>query len=90
MTESIILQNLSPEGLKDLFKEAVKEVIEAAVKPPDKFLSRREAAEKLGICLPTIDKMIKRGAFPSYRIEGRVVLKESELKPPIRNNNKVG
>ena len=36
--------------------------------PPDRLYSRKEAAEYLGLCLRTIDYLVKSGMLKSHRL----------------------
>lgn len=86
-TDSILLQNMTEDGLKSIMQDAFREAL-ASVKPKeDKFVSRQEAAANFGISLPTLDKGLRNGTLTGYRIGGRILLKESELnlsEIPIR------
>lgn len=37
------------------------------------LITRQDAAERLGISLPTLDGLISRGQLPAYRIGPRIV-----------------
>ena len=75
---SLILQNVDEVRLKEIVGEAIRE--QFAIKPiEEKFLSRAEVRQKLGVCYPTLDREIKRGTIPAHRMGGRILLKESEI-----------
>ena len=79
MTNSILLENVNREDLKEIVTEAIREQL-ATMKPKeDRFLSRKEGRAKFGISMPTLDKALKNGTLTGYRINGRILLKESEL-----------
>lgn len=81
MENSVILQNIDKEGLKEVIREVVRNELDTLPERLDeKFLSRQEAADKLRVSLPSLDKMIGKGKLPAYRIGGRILLKTSELK----------
>lgn len=80
MKNGIILENITPESLKSLIQEVIR--IELATLPAKKettFLTRAEVVKLLHISLPTIDKAIKTGKLKAYRINGRILFKESEI-----------
>ena len=77
---SIILQNVSEERLKEIVSEAISQQFATDNPTPEKFLSRTEARDRLGISFPTLDKALREGVLIGYRIGGRILLKESELK----------
>ena len=76
---SILLENVDSDGLKEMISEAVKNALAIAQPAGSKFISRQEAASKFGISLPTLDKAIRNGTLTGYRINGRILLKENEL-----------
>lgn len=72
---TIQIQNLSKEELKELVQETVKEEIKNhQPKTPsgDDYLSRKETANMLGISLPTLHEWTMKGKIKAYRI-GRLV-----------------
>jgi excisionase family DNA binding protein len=80
MENSIILQNIDGDGLKAIIKGAVREEL-AAIQPKkdEVFLTRAELAKKLHISLVTLDKAARDGKIKGYRINGRVLFKDSEI-----------
>jgi len=90
MTDSILLQNIDPDGLKSLIQEAVRvELASLSGKKEDKFFTRAEVAEKLHISFPTLDNNIRKGRLKAVRIGGRVLIRESDLilnEIPIRKH----
>jgi excisionase family DNA binding protein len=77
---SILLENVDSKELKEIILEAVKTALSAIQPVQNKYLSRQEAAAKFGISLPTLDKGLRNGSLAGYRINGRILLKESELE----------
>jgi len=84
--ESTILQNVSFLELKKLISETVQEQIEHIQQPPPKteLLTRKEAAEILGVSLPTLHYWTKDGKVPAYRIGNRVRYKRNEVLNSLR------
>ena len=76
---SIILQNVSEDRLRQIISEVVKEQIDKKNPVPEKFLSRFEVKNRLGISYPTLDKALATGELKGYRIRGRILIKESDL-----------
>ena len=77
---------LSPVPLTDLVGQiarAVRSEMDAhpqAVQPPkEELLSRVEAAQLLGITLPTLRDYTRRGLVEGYRIGSRVRYKRTEV-----------
>ena len=79
MTNSIILENITTDGLKSLISEAVREELTAIPKKENKFLTRKDMADKLRVSLPSIDKMTGSGKLKAYRVGGRILFREDEL-----------
>jgi excisionase family DNA binding protein len=51
------------------------------MKPTEKLLhSRKETAAMLGVCLPTLDKLVHRGKLKPRRIGARVLFSRTELQ----------
>jgi excisionase family DNA binding protein len=80
MNNSIILENVTSDNLKEIIKGAVREEL-AAIQPKkeDTFLTRAELAKRLHITLVTLDRAARNGKLKGYRINGRVLFKESEI-----------
>lgn len=81
---------LSPIALPDLVSEITREVTramrtEVAAMPttqpaaPEEVLTRDQAAQLLGITLPTLREYTHRGLVNGYRIGTRVRYKRSEV-----------
>ena len=51
------------------------------------FLTRKEAAKLLHISLPTLATYIKNGKIEGYRIQGRVLLRKSEVLQSVTKIN---
>lgn len=83
MNEPIVL---SPIPLHDLLGEITKAMrsemetrTPATAPPPEELLTRAEAAQLLGITLPTLRQYTRRGLVEGYRIGTRVRYKRSEV-----------
>ncbi len=77
---------LSPIPLPDLLGEITKAVrteLDARTQPvqppPEELLSRQEAANMLGVTLPTLRDYTRKGLVPGYRFGTRVRYKRNEL-----------
>ncbi len=83
MNEPIVL---SPIPLPDLLGEITKAVrselearTNAAPPPAEELLTREQAAQLLGITLPTLRDYTRRGYVTGYRIGTRVRYKRNEV-----------
>lgn len=88
--ETIIIQ-LTKEEFKDLLIESVLEASGKLLPKQSeiKYLTRKEAAKKLHITLPTLNKWTKSGNIKSYRIEGRVLYREDEINEVVESGIQV-
>lgn len=82
-TQKISFVQIEIEQLREIIKDAVKEeynrLLPCINSQEDKLLSRKQAAQKLGVSLPTLWKITKSGALPALKLGGRILYKNSEL-----------
>ena len=87
MEESTIIVGVPAGKLEDMIAGAVLSGLRvfhngrehATGTPPEELLTREEAAELLGITLPTLREWTNRGLVTGYRIGSRVRYKRSEV-----------
>jgi len=84
MTNSILLQNVSPESLTELIKEGVKSQLDDFVKElqvhnPDELLTREQTCEFLQIDSSTLWHWTNKGKVTAYGIGNRRYYKKAEL-----------
>jgi excisionase family DNA binding protein len=83
MDQPIVLSPLPLAVLVEEIARAVRAEMDATPKggtaPPEELLTRMEAAELLGITLPTLRDYTNRGLVTGYRIGTRVRYKRSEV-----------
>ena len=86
--ENIILQQITVSELTEIISEAVRDELSQIEKPEPEpvFITRKEAAQLLGISLPTLHFWTKDGKIPAFRIGNRVRYKKSEV---IESLNKI-
>ncbi|MET3731138.1 helix-turn-helix domain-containing protein [Moheibacter stercoris] len=95
MTDSIIIQNLTPATLEELIKEGVKSQLIEFKKDfqthnADELLTREQTCEFLKIDSSTLWHWTKKGKVTAYGIVNRRYYKKAELLQcltPIRNRN---
>jgi hypothetical protein len=69
-----------PDDLRILIREEIQAALDSTQKPePVNFLTRREAAQKLRISLPSLHKYTKCGLVKCRRVGGRVLYEAGEL-----------
>ena len=90
---------LSPIGLDEL-ESIIENSVARALRadrakqdaPPanteNKYLTRKETAQKLGISLITLNRRTNDGTLTSYNIGGRVLYREDELENALTENRK--
>ena len=84
MESNNLLIQISEEQLRTIVRDEFITSIRGHLnRANDKFLTRNEAARHLKITLPTLDKAIKNGELPSYKISGRILLKLSEVNAAV-------
>ena len=57
------------------------------VPPAEKYLTRKETAEKLNVSLPTLGEYTKRNLIKGYRFGVRVLYKQSEVETSLTKMN---
>lgn len=81
---SILLQNVSAEGLTELIKECVKSQLEdfknnLNIHDPDELLTREQTCEYLQINATTLWHYTNKGKVTAYGIGNRRYYKKAEL-----------
>lgn len=83
MDQPIVLSPLPLTDLVGHIARAVRSEMDArplaATPPPEELLNREEAANLLGITLPTLRDYTRRGLVEGYRIGTRVRYKRTEV-----------
>lgn len=89
MTQEFHFTALDQEELGILIKNSIAEALLAwqtseanKVQLPE-FSTRKEVAMLLRVSLPTVDDYIKRGIIEAVRINGRVRIKDSEVRKAL-------
>lgn len=84
---SILLQNLTPDELKQIISEAVGEKLtdfQPQQKESSKYLTRKEVKKLLSISYPTLSAYTKSGKLKGYRIGGRVLYRAQEIDQSLK------
>lgn len=69
--------------IKEAFKQAQLELTPREPSTPQ-YYTRREAAERLKISLPTLNKYTKTGKVNGYRIGGKVMYRADDLMASLQ------
>ena len=89
MTDSILLQNVSPERLSELIKDGVKSQLNDFKKEfnthnPDELLTRAETCKFLQIDSSTLWAWTNKGKVKAYGIANRRYYKKAELLESLK------
>ena len=84
------------EAIKELFAPVVSQlvsqiaekVVELRELREPKFISRQEAAEMLGVSLPSLHNYTKQGLIEKHVINGRVLYDAYEIQKAVEMNLK--
>lgn len=91
MEKSILLHHISPDELKQIIKEVIREELIAIKKitipDEDIFLTRDETCAILKINKTSLWKWTKKGKLISYGIGNRVLYKKKEILESITRIN---
>ena len=91
MGKSILLHCITPEELKQIIKEVIREEIftksNLEIQDENVFLTREEACAVLKINKTSLWKWTKKGKLISYGIGNRVLYKKSEVLESILRIN---
>ena len=80
----IVLISIPETTIKNIVEQAVRKALAEHIPPtptPEdkRFISRKEAAKKLGVCLATLDTLAKEGDLTRYRHGGIVRYLEKDV-----------
>jgi hypothetical protein len=91
MEKSILLHRITPEELKQIIKEVIREELNAknnlVNQEEDVFLTREETCSILKINKSSLWKWTKKGKLISYGIGNRVLYKKNEVIESVMRIN---
>lgn len=84
MSDKVVFTSVPVEEIEGMITRAVQDSLTQLLKPqtqtdPEELVTRRTAAQMLGISLPTLHDYTTRGVIPGYRIGTRVRYKKGEI-----------
>ena len=87
------LHGISPEEFRELIKSDMRQELKELSKyftpiDPIIWVTRKEAAELIGVSLVTIYNWTKAGVINPYKIGSRVRFKKSDIEKILLNSNK--
>ena len=86
MKQSTTIEIVTPEYLKEIVREVLAEEVPKLIpqqKANQKYYTRKEAAKKARITLPTLDKYIQEGKIKAHRLGRRVLFSEEDINNAI-------
>jgi excisionase family DNA binding protein len=72
--------NILEARLTTSIEQKILTLIQEKAERKETFLTRKEAAQSLGVSLSTLHTLSKEGAVQSYRLRGQIRYKESEIE----------
>lgn len=72
-----ILSELIDQRIEEKFSSIQSQASEA-------LLTRKQAAQRLGVTLPTIHEWLKSGRLQGFRVGTRIRIKEADLKNSLK------
>jgi len=91
--DNLLLSNLPINELAVLIAEQLKPFLLAQqpkkepAPPAEKYLTRKETAEKLNVSLPTLGEYTKRNLIKGHRFGVRVLYKQSDVETSLTKMN---
>ncbi len=86
MKNSTSIEIVSSENLKEIVREVLTEELPKLLPQKStegKYYTRKEAAKRARITLPTLDKYIQEGKIKAHRLGRRVLFSEEEIRKAI-------
>jgi len=74
------LVNILETRLSNSIEQKILTIIQDKAERKENFLTRKEAAQSLGVSLSTLHTLSKEGTVQSYRLRGQIRYKESEIE----------
>lgn len=94
MEQQIILNGLTVDQFLESLTETVRKEVNKALldnqPKTQRYYTKKEAAEKLNICLASIHLWTKQGKIKAHKVGSRVLYKESDIEDALINVNKYG
>jgi hypothetical protein len=87
MTNSVLIENTTPDELSKVFRQIVREELTnfAPANSGPKYLTRYEVVELLKISLPTLNEYTRKGLLIGKRIGTRILYLESDIQEAVKD-----
>jgi excisionase family DNA binding protein len=86
MKNSTSIEIVTPSDLREIVREVIVEEVTKLIPQKStgqKYYTRKEAAKKARITMPTLDKYIQEGKIKAHRLGRRVLFSEEDIKNAI-------
>lgn len=86
MKQSTTIEIVTPEYLKEIVREVLVEEVPKLIPrqhSTNKYYTRKEAATRARITLPTLDKYIQEGKIKANRLGRRILFSEEDINNAI-------
>ena len=80
------IEIVSSENLREIIREVIVEEVPKLIphrSTGEKYYTRKEAAKRARITMPTLDKYIQEGKIKAHRLGRRVLFSEEEIKKAV-------
>ena len=82
------IEIVTPDDLRTIIKEVIIEEVPKLMSPPPVsqpiYYTRKEAAKRTRITLPTLDKYVEAGKIKAFRLGRRVLFTEEDILNALR------
>ena len=92
MKQSTTIEIVTPEYLKEIVREVLAEEVPKLIPQQNttqKHYTRKEAAARARITLPTLDKYIQEGKIKAHRLGRRVLFSEDDINNAIEQMSSI-
>jgi len=87
-TNTTSIEIVTPDDLRNIIREVIIEEVPKLMSPhpvpPPTYFTRKEAAKRARITLPTLDKYVEAGRIKAYRLGRRVLFSEEDILNALR------
>ena len=86
MKNSTSIEIVTPGDLREIVREVIIEEVPKLIPQKstgEKYYTRKEAARRARITMPTLDKYIQEGKIKAHRLGRRVLFSEEDIRNAI-------
>jgi excisionase family DNA binding protein len=86
MSKTTSIEIVTSENLREIVREVIVEEVPKLIPQKStegRYYTRKEAAKRARITMPTLDKYIHEGKIKAHRLGRRVLFSEADIKKAI-------